>query len=94
MWLSCCLTRVPMSRRRINLETHHCISLVFGHVGVVKMLLKKDADVDAKDGHGWTSLHKASKNGHIDAVKVLPGKGADVDARNCNRSTPLHGASE
>jgi ankyrin repeat protein len=64
-----------------------------GHVEVVKLLLKKEADVNAPDLSGGTPLHQASKNGHVEVIKLLLKKEADVNALNCLGSTPLHRAS-
>jgi ankyrin repeat protein len=35
-----------------------------GDTDVVKLLLAKGADVNAKEDDGWTPLHWAARNGH------------------------------
>ncbi|XP_065834043.1 fibronectin type 3 and ankyrin repeat domains protein 1-like [Oscarella lobularis] len=50
---------------------------VTGHVGIARILLAFDADIDAKDSDGRTALMIASLNGHKDLVSFLVEKGAD-----------------
>ncbi len=42
-----------------------------GYVGVIKVLLKNDAQVDLQNRNGLFSLMFASHNGHVDVVKML-----------------------
>ncbi|KAK7409434.1 hypothetical protein QQX98_008395 [Neonectria punicea] len=51
-----------------------------GHEGIVKLLLEKGANVEAKDDYGWTPLLWAAENGHEGIVKLLLEKGADIEA--------------
>jgi hypothetical protein len=55
-------------------------------------LLKKGADIEARDEKGMTPLHIALMVGHTEMVKFLLEKGADVNARDDNGWTPLHWA--
>lgn len=64
-----------------------------GDAAVVKVLLAKGADVNAKDDGGRTALMTASDNGHLDVVKALLAKGADVNATASNGWTALMAAS-
>lgn len=65
-----------------------------GHTQVVKLLIEKGADVDAKDsGNGQTPLWKASHEGHTAIVKLLLENGADVNKRNASGETALWTAS-
>ena len=62
---------------------------------VIKLLLEKGEDVNARDKHGNTPLHFATKE-HANAfkiVKLLLDNGADVNARNDKGLTPLHQGS-
>jgi ankyrin repeat protein len=49
---------------------------VDGHAEVVKALLEKGADVQAKNSDGWTPLHWACRFGHHDIAAMLRAKGA------------------
>nr|WP_297278145.1 ankyrin repeat domain-containing protein [uncultured Brachyspira sp.] len=40
-----------------------------GHLEVVKLLIDKGADVNAKDDYNRTALMLASSNGHLEVVK-------------------------
>ncbi len=56
---------------------------------LVKELIEKGADLQAKNNYGWTVLHYAAENGHLDTVKWLVEKGADVNAKTDGGSTVL-----
>ncbi len=58
---------------------HHAIS--HGHHEIVKILLEKGADIEAKTKDGLTPLMFASRNGHHEIVKTLLEKGADIEAK-------------
>jgi len=53
-----------------------------GHIGTVKFLLGKGADVNAKDSYGQTALYLAAKQGHKEVVELLMDNGADVNIEN------------
>ena len=54
-----------------------------GHTEIVKALLDKGADVNAKSKDGVTALMWASQDGHTEIVKaLLIDKGADVNAKS------------
>jgi ankyrin repeat protein len=59
----------------------------------VQDLIKRGADVRAKDNNGNTPLHYVSINNHIGIAKLLLDRGADVGAKNIWGQTPLHWAS-
>ncbi|CAJ2506758.1 Uu.00g079440.m01.CDS01 [Anthostomella pinea] len=62
----------------------------YAHVDVVKQLLEKGADYEAKDSrNGRTPLSWAATYGHVDVVKQLLEKGADYEARDSYGRTPL-----
>ena len=60
-----------------------------GHFDVVRLLLEKNADVNARDDNGETALLSASGKGGIDVVRLLLEKGADVHARDKNGRSAL-----
>ena len=43
----------------------------WGHLDVVKELIKAGADVNDKDNWGETALHRAIRWGHLDVVEYL-----------------------
>ncbi|GKU10748.1 unnamed protein product, partial [Fusarium langsethiae] len=60
------------------------IASYYGHHVIVKLLLDKDAEIDAKDENGRTPLSWAARNGHDAVVKLLLDKGAEIDAKDSN----------
>jgi hypothetical protein len=70
-----------------------------GNVEIVKLLLGKGADVNAKEWYeDKTPLHYAVEGGNVEIVKLLLDKGANVNARNWRdyrrNQTPLDIAIE
>ena len=55
----------------------------------IKELLKKGADVEAKNKYEYTALMKAAINGQLDVVKYLIDNGADVEAKDDIGQTAL-----
>lgn len=53
-----------------------------GNLQRIGELLAEGADVNARDGEGFTPLIRATRNRHVDAVKLLLDKGADPNARS------------
>jgi 26S proteasome non-ATPase regulatory subunit 10 len=64
----------------------------YNRLPIVELLVeRKDCDIDAKDGAGWTSLMMAASLKESDAlVDLLLAKGADVDEKTNNGQTALH----
>jgi ankyrin repeat protein len=62
-----------------------------GHEAVVKLLLKKGAELESKDDSGgWTPLWLAAGNGHEAVVKLLLKKGAELESKeDSGGRTPL-----
>lgn len=65
-----------------------------GQLDVVKDMLAKGADVNAKGSFGITALIKAVSLGHLEIANELLAHGADVDATNNNEETALLHASQ
>jgi len=63
-----------------------------GHVKLLRFLLQKGANVNARSGSGNTALHTAALQGGIEAVTLLLEEGADPNAKNDRGRTPLHTA--
>ncbi|GMT50043.1 MAG: hypothetical protein IEMM0008_1582 [bacterium] len=63
-----------------------------GNIKKVAALIKKGANVNAKDDWRRSSLYTASGMGHLAIVKLLIQKGADVNLKNEFDGTALHEA--
>jgi len=62
-------------------------------IEVVKFLVSKGADVNAKNKDDNTPLHlAASWNGHIEVIEFLVSKGADISVTNVAGYSPLMAA--
>ncbi|RBR25720.1 uncharacterized protein FIESC28_01473 [Fusarium coffeatum] len=72
------------------------VASYFGHYTVVKLLLNKGAEIEAKDSeYGLTPLLWAVRNGYKAVVEILLEKGADIEATDTKRDqTPLSWATE
>jgi ankyrin repeat protein len=60
---------------------------------ITELLIKANADVNARDDTKMTPLHKAAKEGYLDVAKLLVKNGADVNAVDNQKQTPLHVAA-
>lgn len=65
-----------------------------GNIDLVRELLEKGADVNAKDSLGNTALHFAGYGGNKELAELLINNGARVDERNNDDYTSLHSAAE
>ena len=65
-----------------------------GHLDIVKLLLKHDADVNVKAKLKLSALHFASYKGYLDIAKLLLKHGANVNTKSLFiEETALHIAS-
>jgi ankyrin repeat protein len=53
-----------------------------GHFDLVKLLLEREADIDAKNAKGNTALHMAVEYDYFDSCSLLMERGANVDLEN------------
>lgn len=66
-----------------------------GHLEMVKYLVEKGADVNAKaEFCRDTALHSAAAGGNLEMVKYLVEHGADVNAKDDDGRTPADVARE
>ena len=60
-----------------------------GNTSKIEKLIKKGADVNAKDENGAPVLMAAAANGQTEIVKMLLDKGADVNVKDKDGKTAL-----
>jgi ankyrin repeat protein len=72
------------------------LAAFFGKVDVVRLLLNKGAQVNARSTNAMENmpLHAAAAGRHVDVIKVLIDHGATVNARQHGGWTPLHAAGQ
>lgn len=73
-----------MGRTPLHLACHG------GHIEMVKYLMAKGANIEAKFANGSTALYWAIPEGHIDVVKLLLAAGADIQAKQNDGTSLLH----
>ncbi|MCL2710874.1 MAG: ankyrin repeat domain-containing protein [Planctomycetaceae bacterium] len=62
-------------------------------VAIIKYLVAAGADINAKNNHDETPLHRATgPNGDVTIVETLVAAGANVHAKDKNGTTPIHNA--
>lgn len=64
-----------------------------GHVSVIEVLLKYNANVRATTTKNWTPLHASSWTGQLECVKLLLERGADANAMTHFGWVPFHCAA-
>ena len=75
-------------------QTPLCHAILVGQKDVIRLLLDKGSDIDAKDIFGQTQLSWAAERGQQDVVKSLLDYGADIDAKDTYGRTPLSWAAK
>ncbi|MBU1742758.1 MAG: ankyrin repeat domain-containing protein, partial [Proteobacteria bacterium] len=77
---------------------HNMTILIFaaryGNLKIVRMLLDRGADPNARDELGNTALHAAARHSTLPVVKLLVARGARVDVRNRTDQTPAKAAED
>ena len=69
---------------------HYAVSE--GHQEIVKLLIKKGADLNEKDMDGWIPLLYASAEGQVEVVDLLIAAGTDVNTKDRDGDTSLNWA--
>lgn len=82
-----CLTKF-----NIQIPTNN--SSIFFIADIVRILLRNNANVDARAREDQTPLHVASRLGNSDIVMLLLQHGASVDTTTKDLYTPLHIAAK
>uniref|UniRef100_A0A8D0DXF2 Uncharacterized protein n=1 Tax=Salvator merianae TaxID=96440 RepID=A0A8D0DXF2_SALMN len=75
-------------------ETLLHIAAAHGHTAIAEYLIKKGANLEAKDKKGRTPLHRAAERGHDNTVKMLLRAGANMYSLDQEAKSPLHLASQ
>jgi predicted Ser/Thr protein kinase len=70
------------------------IAAARGDLQITTSLLDRGADVNARDGQGWTALLGAVDRGDQTIVEMLLDRGADVNAQDDQGWTALSGAAD
>jgi ankyrin repeat protein len=60
-----------------------------GYLPIVKLLLDRGANINARTNHRHTALTLASIGGYLSTVKLLLDRGANINARIYSGTTPL-----
>jgi ankyrin repeat protein len=71
-----------LPNRRKQLDNAFLEAARVGDNADIERLLKKGANIEAKDEDGWTPLIYAARNGHTPTCALLLEKGADIKAKN------------
>ncbi|KAL2320493.1 hypothetical protein Fmac_029462 [Flemingia macrophylla] len=71
-----------------------CVAARRGEVRSIERLISGGAEVNGRDQHGWTALHRASFKGRVEAVRALLERGIEAEARDEEGYTALHCAVE
>ena len=61
----------------------------YGHVKMASLLLKHNADANARDKRGVTALAVAAANGNTEYASLLTHNGVEIDVRTDDGLTPL-----
>lgn len=86
-WLNIFNSNRPWAEVDFNLKSDETLSPLYymsysGVTGVLKTILKKGANINAKGGEYGTALVAASRNNHEEVVQLLLKNGAKVNAES------------
>lgn len=81
----------PNDRDKFYQTPLHIASGLSACEEIVKLLLKKKADVNVQDRNGWTPLHCCASHNNLDICELLLRvEGIDVGVLNKDGTSPLH----
>ena len=69
---------------------HHAVKTDSPNLDMISILARHGADVNVRDKHRRTPLHRAAQFGHVQAVQLLLRLGANKNAEDENGWTPLY----
>lgn len=69
------------------------LSARWGHLELLKLLIKEGAELELRDDVGRTALLWAAEYGRSEAVALLLDLGSDPNVRDIQGMSPLHHAS-
>ena len=78
-----CVGNITNFNEHIFNGTYLSIAVDNGHLDIVKLLLKKGANVNHKDNANMTCLHYAYRSGHYDVAEYLLEYGAKINNKDC-----------
>ncbi|MCK4823329.1 ankyrin repeat domain-containing protein, partial [bacterium] len=68
---------------------HHAVKTDNANLDMISILARHSADVNVRDKHLRTPLHRAAQFGHVQAVQLILRLGANPNAEDENGWTPL-----
>ena len=80
------------ARSREGITPFH-LSVTKGYIGIVKMFIFANADVNVQDSSGATPIMRAAETGHFEMVRLLNESMADLRIRDEKGWTVLHYAA-
>lgn len=75
-------------------QTPIIITAIHGHIEIVKYLIDKGADINAKNNDDESLLHIVANNGHLNIIKYLiENNKVDINGVNYKNQTPIMAAA-
>ncbi|XP_021361278.1 trichohyalin-like isoform X4 [Mizuhopecten yessoensis] len=70
------------------------MAVIGGNAPLLRLLLKKDADINCLDNEHHTVAHWATVCGHLEVLEILLENGADVSRADSHEAFPIHYAAQ
>jgi ankyrin repeat protein len=87
------LKRFANCKDHLNNTPLHYAVANYHNIKMLKLLLDRNADINAQNNRGKTALHWAATSTRPRTVLALLRAGADVDPQDLDQETPLHKAA-